>query len=180
MKKILAFAGSNSSASINHQLVGYAASLIDFAQVDVISLKDFPAPIFGVDLESEQGIPASMRDLVEVILRYDGFIISTPEHNGIPTAFFLNTLDWLSRIERKIFREKPAFLMSTSPGAGAGVSALEILENAMPRFGAKISSIYAFPSFNLNFQESIIQNEEERVKLKIQLKKFEEKILEIE
>ena len=50
MKKILAFAGSNSSTSINHQLVVATSNLIEFAQVDVVSLRDYNVHIFGVDI----------------------------------------------------------------------------------------------------------------------------------
>ncbi len=178
MKKILAFAGSNSSTSINHQLVLATSELIDFAQVDVISLRDFSVHIFGVDIEAEHGSPEQMKELMNLIKSYDGFIISTPEHNGIPPAFFLNILDWLSRIERRIFGEKPTFLLSTSTGPRAGISALQILENVIPRFGADVSGVYAFPSFNHNFADAKIQNQEELDKLKNQLTFFESKILE--
>ena len=178
MKKILAFAGSNSSTSINHQLVVATSNLIEFAHVDVVSLRDYNVHIFGVDIEAEEGSPEQMKKLMDLIKSYDGYIISTPEHNGIPPAFFLNILDWLSRIERRIFGEKPTFLLSTSTGPKAGISALQILENVIPRFGADVSGIYAFPSFNHNFQDASIKNEEELNKLKNQLLFFESKILE--
>lgn len=178
MKKILAFAGSNSSKSINQQLVVATSEMIDFAKVDVISLRDYNVHIFGVDIEAEQGSPEQMQALMNLIKSYDGYIISTPEHNGIPPAFFLNILDWLSRIERRIFGEKPTFLLSTSTGPRAGSAALQILENVIPRFGADVSGVYAFPSFNHNFQDGAIQNHDELEKLKIQLQFFESKILE--
>ena len=47
MKKILAFAGSNSSTSINKQLAKYASSLLKDVDVNLIDLNDFKAPLFG-------------------------------------------------------------------------------------------------------------------------------------
>lgn len=47
MKKIIAFAGSNSSNSINQQLVEWAAQQVGDAEVEVLNLRDFDAPISG-------------------------------------------------------------------------------------------------------------------------------------
>jgi NAD(P)H-dependent FMN reductase len=176
MKKILAFAGSNSSTSINHQLVVAVSNMVDFAQVDVISLRDYGVHMFGVDIEAEEGFPAKMVELIELIRLYDGFIISTPEHNSMPPAFFLNIIDWLSRLDRSIFGGKPTLVMSTSPGPRAGISALTILENTLPRFGADVAGAYAFPSFNDNLKDLIIHNEEELNKLNFQIQLLKEKI----
>ena len=169
MKKILAFAGSNSSQSINQQLIVSTSNLIDFAHVDVINLRDYSVHMFGVDVEAEEGLPSKMIELRDLISNYDGYIISTPEHNSMPPAFFLNIIDWLSRIDRSIFGNKPTLVMSTSPGPRAGISALKILENTLPRFGADVVGAYAFPSFNDNLKDSVIHNEEELAKIKTQL-----------
>lgn len=172
MKKILAFAGSNSSTSINHQLVVSAANLIDFAQVDIINLRDYNVHMFGVDIEAEEGIPEKMKELSALISTYDAYIIATPEHNSMPPAFFLNIIDWLSRINRSIFGNKPVLIMSTSPGARAGVSALAILESILPRFGGEVAGVYSLPSFNENFKEFVIHHPEELEKLKQQIRKL--------
>jgi len=172
MKKILAFAGSNSSQSINQQLIVSTSNLIDFAHVDVINLRDYSVHMFGVDVEAEEGLPSKMIELRDLISTYDGYIISTPEHNSMPPAFFLNIIDWLSRIDRSIFGNKPTLVMSTSPGPRAGISALKILENTLPRFGADVVGAYAFPSFNDNLKDSVIHNVEELEKIKTQLSIF--------
>ena len=41
MKKILAFAGSNSKTSINKQLAAYAASKVSNTSFDVVDLNDY-------------------------------------------------------------------------------------------------------------------------------------------
>ena len=52
--KIIAFSGSNSSSSINQQFVHAIVTKIDFSEVEVIDLRDYPAPIYGIDLEQEK------------------------------------------------------------------------------------------------------------------------------
>ena len=101
MKKILAFSGSNSSKSINQQLVHYAASLQE--GIDVIDLRDYDAPIYGQDLEEAEGIPANIQKLYDLFIQYESVIIASPEHNGLPPAFLKNTLDWLSRTKGEKF-----------------------------------------------------------------------------
>lgn len=180
MKKILAFAGSNSSTSINQQLVIATSNLIDFAQVDVINLRDYSVHMFGVDIEAEEGAPEKMKELSLLIAGYDAFIVATPEHNSMPPAFFLNIIDWLSRINRSIFGHKPILALSTSPGARAGVSALAILEKTLPRFGGEVAAVYSLPSFDENFKNDKITNLGELEKLKQQIEAFKLKVTQFE
>ena len=53
MKKILAFSGSLRAGSFNQKLVMIAAAAAEEAgaEVTVISLADFPMPLFDQDLE---------------------------------------------------------------------------------------------------------------------------------
>ena len=57
MKKILVFAGSNSSTSINKKLVTYAASLLDNVKSHILDLNDFEMPIYSSDREKNNGYP---------------------------------------------------------------------------------------------------------------------------
>lgn len=150
MKKIIAFSGSNSSSSINQQLIVAVSKYIKDVdvEVEVISLRDYEAPLFGVDLESEIGSPDAMKALFEKIGEADGFLISTPEHNGLIPAVFKNTIDWLSRLGRKLFNDKPVVFLSTSPGGRGGASALGQLMSVMPHQGAKIIGGHSMGSFN--------------------------------
>ena len=67
MKKILAFAGSNSKTSINKQLATYAASLVGNAEVNVVDLNDYPLPLYGIDLENVSGIPENAQVFLDFI-----------------------------------------------------------------------------------------------------------------
>ncbi|HIO27796.1 MAG TPA: NADPH-dependent FMN reductase, partial [Flavobacteriaceae bacterium] len=51
MKKILAFAGSNSKNSINKKLLNYVVGRIENYEVKVLELNDYEFPMFGVDHE---------------------------------------------------------------------------------------------------------------------------------
>ena len=153
MKKILAFAGSNSSTSINHKLVSFVASQITDHEVKTIRLADYPLPIFSEDLEKESGYPKSLKELLTEINGVEGVVISVNEHNGGPSAFFKNVLDWLSRIEYKYLVDKKVLLMSASPGKRGALSANEYTKNILPRYDAEVISGFNFPSFHNNFCE---------------------------
>lgn len=152
MKKILAFASSNSKNSINHKLVEYVAEHIMEHDVDVIKLTDYPLPLFSVDLESEGYYPVELRMLYNVISNYDVLVISVNEHNRGPSAFFKNTIDWLSRLDIKFLKDKKVMVMSTSTGANAAKASLEYTKNVLvPRFGGEVLESFGFPIFNENF-----------------------------
>lgn len=153
MSKILAFSGSNSKNSINQQLVHAVATLVEGHEVEVISLRDYTAPVYGIDLEVEEGMPQAMQSLKDKMREADGFIVSTPEHNGSMSAVLKNTIDWLSRIEQKVFDDKPTVFMSTSPGPRGGASALEHLVTVMPYRGANIVGHYSLGSFGDHYND---------------------------
>ena len=54
--KIVAFAGSTSSHSINKTLVEFALTYFDKDQVELLDLNDLEMPIFSVDKE-KKGFP---------------------------------------------------------------------------------------------------------------------------
>ncbi len=154
MKKILAFAGSNSSTSINHKLVRFVASEIKEHDVKVINLSNYPMLMYSEDEEKNNGFPGMTMALKQEISEVDALLISVNEHNGSWSAFFKNTIDWLSRLDRNFLEGKKILLMSTSPGKRGGVSSLEYGKNVFPRFGAEIVESFSFPSFYDNFSET--------------------------
>lgn len=154
MKKILAFAGSNSSNSINAKLLQYVVQKITTHQVTTINLTDYESPIYSADFEKEKGIPVPSAMLEKMIDSYDALIISVNEHNSAPSAFFKNHMDWLSRINNQFLLGKKVFLMSTSPGKRGAKTALEFTRDILfPRFGAEIIESFSLPSFHENFDE---------------------------
>ena len=149
--KITAFAGSNSTKSINKQLVEHTLTHFPDAEINLLDLNDFAMPVFSVDLESSEGYPEEARDFLRQFEDADLLVVSMAEHNGNFTAAFKNTLDWCSRIELKMFRKKPMFLMSTSPGGYGGKNALDAAVKRFPKHDAEIIETFSLPSFNENF-----------------------------
>lgn len=151
--RILAFAASNSGASINRQLAQYAASLADGAEVQTLDIHDFEMPLYQPAREEEGGIPALAHDFLARIGAADALIISFAEHNGAYTAAFKNLFDWCSRVGREVWQGKPMLLLATSPGARGGQSVLEFAVGAAPRFGGNVVGHMCVPSFGSNFDE---------------------------
>lgn len=153
--KILAFAGSNSSVSINYQLVLYTASMIRNHELKCINMAEMVLPVFSVDLEKDPGFPEVLKEFQQEIARADRLVISVNEHNGGPSAFFKNLIDWLSRLDRKFLEGKKVFLMSASPGGKGAMSSRAYAEKTLPYFGAEISQTFSLPGFNQNFDRNL-------------------------
>jgi len=172
-KMILTIGGSSSKNSINKKLAEYAGSLLKNVEVVNIDLNDFEMPLFSVDVEAEKGYSKATTDLNEIFGKTDGFIISLAEHNGAYSTAFKNTLDWLSRIEGKVWRNKPMLLLSASPGIRGGKSVLDIALGKFPFMGANIIGNMPFPLYAENFKEGEIVNAELKKALVKLVKEFE-------
>nr|WP_245566910.1 NAD(P)H-dependent oxidoreductase [Christiangramia portivictoriae] len=88
MKKILAFAGSNSSTSINKMLLLHVTGRIQGHHMKILDLTEFPLPIYDQDIEKESGIPLNAKILYNHIRDHDALVIAANEHNGSASAFF--------------------------------------------------------------------------------------------
>jgi NAD(P)H-dependent FMN reductase len=149
--RILAFAASNSSVSINRQLVEYAASLAAGCEVETLDIHDYEMPLYRHDREEESGIPSQAHDFLARIAAADALIVSFAEHNGAYTAAFKNLFDWCSRIGREVWQGKPMLLLATSPGGRGGKGVLEFAVGSAPRFGANVVGHLTVPSFGESF-----------------------------
>ena len=150
-KKILAFGASNSKNSINRKLAQFAASQIKNTEVTLVDLNDFEMPIYGIDKENANGIPPLAIAFKQLIKDCDGIIISFAEHNGAYTAAFKNIFDWISRIEKDVWHNKPMFLLATSPGARGGKTVLDIASTKFRFMNQNTIVTFSLPSFNDNF-----------------------------
>ncbi|MEC3907965.1 NAD(P)H-dependent oxidoreductase [Tamlana sp. 2201CG12-4] len=159
MKNIIVFAGSNSKASINKQLAVYASGLIENVSIEVLDLNDFELPVYGIDFETQYGIPDNAHKFLDRIKETDGIVLSLAEHNGAYATVFKNIFDWMSRIDGKLWSNKPMLLMATSPGGRGGASVLEIAKNRFPYMGGNIVSEFSLPAFGTNFSEEKIIDE---------------------
>ena len=146
--RVLAFAASNSSVSINRQLVEYAASLAEGAEVETLDIHDYEMPIYRHDREEADGIPQAAHDFLARIGAVDALIISLAEHNGAYPAAFKNLFDWCSRIGREVWQDKPTVMLATSPGQGGAGRVLDFAVNAAPHFGGNVIGHMSVPKFH--------------------------------
>ena len=176
MKKIITLGASTSKNSINKQLAEYTGGLIASVELIKIDLNDYEMPLFSVDVEAEKGFSEGVKSLNSILDSADGFVISLAEHNGAYTAAFKNAFDWLSRIEGKVWRNKPMILLATSPGARGGQTVLDIALGRFPYMGGNIVGHLSIPSFYENFKNEVLINEDLKAKLDILVKDFQNKI----
>ncbi|OIQ18021.1 MAG: hypothetical protein BM557_07320 [Flavobacterium sp. MedPE-SWcel] len=166
MKNIIAFTGSNNPNSINKKLVKYIINKFPDKNIEFLDLTLYNVPIYSQAIEKE-GIPEPIKKLFKLFTETEAFIIASPEHNGLPTAFLKNILDWLSRIDQKFLGEKPVLLLSTSPGAVGGKTHLQTLSKLVKLWGGLLVGQYSLGSFNqkFNIDTSLIIDFEENRKL---------------
>lgn len=172
--KILAIAGTNSETSMNKQLVAYASTLFENAEVEVVDLNPFEMPIYKHERELAGGVPQEAKDLAAKIDEANVLLVALAEHNGTYSTAFKNVFDWVSRIKnRTVWNEVPMLLMATAPGARGGAGVLEAATKRFPFHGGNIIENFSLPFFNDNFDKAAqkISNEEKDNELKEKIKK---------
>ena len=147
-RKVLVFAASNSSVSINRQMVTYAASLLEDAEIETLDIHDYEMPLYRHDREQADGVPQQAHDFLARIGAADALLISLAEHNGYYPAAFKNLFDWCSRIQRKVWQDKPMVLLATSGGPGGAGRVLSVAATAAPVFGGDLRGTLSIPHFN--------------------------------
>ncbi len=178
-KKIVAFGASSSKNSINKKFSHFAAKQIMNSVINLIDLNDFEMPIYSIDSEKDNGIPKLAYDFKLVIKKADGIIISFAEHNGVYTAAFKNIFDWISRIEKIVWYNKPMFLLSTSDGSRGGISVLEIAHNRISRGNPNFIPKFSLPNFYQNFNHKTgITDQKLKKEFDKSIQIFEKNILE--
>ena len=149
--KIIAFAASNSSTSINQQLIRYAAKTLPSAEVEILDLNDYEMPIFSEDREKDTGHPELAHQFHQKIKEADGLIISFAEHNGYYSSAYKNIFDWVSRIEMKVYQNTKTVMLATSPGPGGAARVLEVATSSADHFAADVTASLSIPNFYQNF-----------------------------
>lgn len=171
--KILTFGASNSKQSINQQFAIWAANQVSNASIQVLDLNDFEMPIYSIDRENETGIPDPAKEFKQIVKSADGIIISLAEHNGAYSAAFKNIFDWVTRIEKSPWDNKPMLLLATAPGQRGGKSVLEIANTRFKRMNNNEIFTFSLPSFNDNFSSDYgITNQELEKSFRIALNSF--------
>lgn len=148
IQKVLVFAGSNRSGSVNRTLAFAASGVLARmqAEVDVISLEDYPLPLFDVDLEMERGVPENAVKLARLFAAHDAVFIASPELNSSIPPLLKNALDWVARVRSDGFGQVHPFagltvaLGSVSDAPSCGLTGLFHLRAVLMHFGAQVVS----------------------------------------
>ena len=148
---VLAFAATSSKKSINKQLANYVAKQITGAQVELLDLNDYELPLFSEDREKELGQPALAKAFYQKLGEAEVIVIAFAEHNGSYTAAYKNLFDWTTRIDMKLFQNKPVIMLATSPGPSGAASVLAAAQASAPYFAADVKAAISVPSFYDNF-----------------------------
>lgn len=165
--KVLAFGTSNSRNSINQKLARYAATQIDNADVTLLDIHDLEMPIFSEEREKESGIPVFAHDFYQAIGEVDAIVISFAEYNGSYTSAYKNLFDWASRIDMKVYQNKPMIMLAASPGAGGAQSVLAAAQGSAPFFAADVKGALSLPNFfdNFDVEAGVVTDEAFKQKL---------------
>ena len=143
--KIVAFAGSLRSGSLNKKLIRIAAAGARAAGAEVtdLDLRDIPMPLYDGDIERDHGLPPNAKVFKRLLIEHHGMLISSPEYNSAFPAVLKNAIDWASRSEPNepplaAFKGKIAGLMSASPGHLGGVRGLAVLRSILSNIGVVV------------------------------------------
>lgn len=137
--KILVIPGSLRTGSLNARLAAAVVKELALADVDVtlISLADFPLPIYDGDLEAKSGVPKIAVDLKRMIGAHHGVFIVSPEYNSSVPPLVKNTIDWVTRVKERnetlgqVFRERAFALGAASDGKFGGLRVLMALRQIL-------------------------------------------------
>jgi chromate reductase len=167
MSTIVGLSGSLRRGSYNSLLLAAAGELLG-TTLEIASIRGIP--LYDGDVETESGLPESVRDLKDRIAVADGLLIATPEYNSSIPGVAKNAIDWLSRPARdipRVFAALPVALMGATPGRGGTVLSqaawLPVLRTlgTRPWFGGSMQVAGAAALF----EEHRLHDEETRARL---------------
>jgi len=132
---LLTLSGSLRRGATNRRLLHEAVRLFgDATHVEA----DLDLPLYDGDVETGEGIPASVQILADQISAADAVLISTPEYNKGPSGVLKNALDWVSRTDGRPFADKPVAVMSAASGQTGGERAQLILRAFLVSFRPRV------------------------------------------
>jgi chromate reductase len=138
--KVLVFAASLRSGSLNERLAALAAAVVQEhgAIVDRATMADFDCPSYDRDDEQETGIPAGAQRLHDRLVASDAFILASPEYNASMPGYLKNAIDWVSRFSPQPFNGRQGMLLSASPSMAGGNRGLWSLRVPFEHLGARM------------------------------------------
>jgi chromate reductase, NAD(P)H dehydrogenase (quinone) len=146
--KIAVIVGSNRRDSINRKLA-HAIARLGADKFDAHFVRIDDLPMFNQD--NEGNLPAEVVRYKNELVRADGVLIVTPEHDRSIPAVLKNAVDWGARPHGKnSWAGKPAFITGTSPGAIGSALAQQHLRSIMVSLGVILQGGDAYVTFKPN------------------------------
>lgn len=177
--KITVFAGTDSSTSINKELIRHVLKNFEGHEIQFLDLNDFEMPIFGLD-RLKKGHPEAAQKFLDVIEGSDALICSLAEHHRSYTVAFKNVFDWAATLEKNVFRNIPMFLMSASAEETGCKSVLDHAITYFPTYGGNIQAVYSLPNYYVNYDpEKGVINSELATQLKQEIEAFKQAFMPV-
>jgi chromate reductase len=76
-------------------------------------------PLYNADVQ-DQGFPKPVTEMADTIRKADGVVICSPEYNYSIPGVLKNAIDWISRVPKQPFANKPVLIQSASQGPFGG------------------------------------------------------------
>lgn len=145
LHNVAVIVGSNRRESINrklaHALMGLDAPTLSFSEVRIDDL-----PMYNGDLEADR--PGVVHRFTAEVAAADAVLIVMPEHNRSLPAVLKNAIDWGSKpMDRNVWRDKPAAITGTTPGAIGTAVGQQHLRQIMGILGATVMGGEAYIAF---------------------------------
>ena len=117
---VISICGSLRKASYNRMVMNALPGLAP----EGMSIKEAPPfadfPLYNVDFQEANGVPASVQKLAEAVRAADGVVFTTPEYNFSIPGGLKNAIDWLSRVPNQPFSGKAVAIQSATNGPLGG------------------------------------------------------------
>ena len=143
---VAVFVGSLRRESTNLKLA-HALSRIAPASLALRFIELAALPMYNGDLEGNR--PEAVNHFTAECERAEAFLFVMPEYNRSLPAVLKNAIDWGSKpIERNVWRDKPAAMTGTSPGAIGTAVGQQHLRQILGILGAAVVGGEAYLPFS--------------------------------
>lgn len=144
--KVLVFSDSARRDSVNQKLATVSAEMAREAgaEVTLVSLADYPMPLYDGDLEVAEGLPEDAVKLKALFVENDALLLACSEYNSSITPLLKNTIDWVSRPATddepslSAYTGKVAGLLAASFGGLGGMRGLVHVRSILGNVGVTV------------------------------------------
>lgn len=126
---------------------------------EIINLVELQLPLYTSVLEEGTGIPQEVQELADKLLKYDAFIVVSPEYNGSMPPVLTNTIAWISRVGndfRAIFNQK--FVALASHSGGGGLRGNDAMRSMFSYLGANVLTREVLTNYGKEYKKSTAES----------------------